>query len=133
MRDIEFRGLCVNGKNWYFGNLAIIKKDVTYGPKAGHYISNSVGMPFAYQVRPESVGQFIGLNDRNLKKIYEGDIIAENIILPMSGGKRSKRITEVVWDINCFNVPRMSHLVEVIGNIYQHHDLLKNGQQTSNP
>lgn len=75
MRTIKFRGMDVNG-SWYYGNLSIVTDKRSGAPSAGSYISNSVGCPFAYQVRPETVGQLTGNTDKFGKNdIYEGDII----------------------------------------------------------
>lgn len=128
-REIKFRGLSVNGK-WHYGNLAIIPKKVDH-IEAGSYISNNVGIPFAYQVRPESVGQFTGLLDKNGKEIYEGDVIKmyHNDPTPETG--LIMVIGPVIFRNGAFVVSKGFDFVmnknplEVIGNIHQNPELLK--------
>lgn len=62
-REIKFRGKTIIGE-WVTGCYTHLKKD--FGTvRQGHYISNKAGAPFAFMVRPETVGQFTGFKDKN--------------------------------------------------------------------
>ena len=72
-----FQGKTVNGE-WVWGYLSIITKEQNAKVEPGYYISNRAGMPFAYQVIPETVGQCTGLKDYYGILIFDGDIIEED-------------------------------------------------------
>lgn len=147
-REILFRGKDIKG-NWYEGLLAHhIAKDEWY-------ISNKAGISTAYQVRPETIGQYTGLTDKNGVKIYERDIITfEDVCCEGGSGyeypdewaveamNRAEIIirngcvcfgeelfeTSAYEDIH-FYYPNLNEwfaeCAEVIGNIYDNSDLLK--------
>lgn len=128
MERFKFRGMTLGGE-WVYGNLAIINKKIKscgMTIDAGFYISNKVGMPFAYPVRPETIGQCTGLRDENGKLIYEGDIVKD---LEGYKGEVSydelfgKFIIEFVSDISDFLNDDSSEL-KIIGNIHENADLL---------
>jgi len=73
MRDIKFRGLDING-SWHYGLLSNTKNRGVCG-ELGWFISNKSGSAYAYQVRPETLGQYTGLQAALGVDIYEGDII----------------------------------------------------------
>jgi len=71
MRGLEFRGKTFEDE-WVTGHLTVLS--VKYqNIEAGTYISNTAGKPFAYKVQPETVGQYIGVNDKHNTKVFDGD------------------------------------------------------------
>lgn len=66
--------------------------------------------------------QFTGLKDKNGKEIYEGDIIQ----IP-DYAKPETFMVVVEWrDTGCYNVNSDAlHLIEIIGNVWEHPELIK--------
>ena len=98
------------------------------------YISNKVGSPFAYEVRPDTICQCTGLRDKNGKFIWENDIMFAHldddypeddtyiIILWYESGFCSKeKGSEDISPIDKFD---QEHF-EVCGNIFDNKELLE--------
>lgn len=130
MRKIKFRGRDVITGNWAYGY---------YYPSKGNSIIRDDNDRECI-VMPETVGQLVGLHDKNGKEIYEGDLV-----------KRHNYLYKVVYDVECASyknkvIARQNDdqheiwveisddryyqlsqdlINEVIGNIYENADLLK--------
>lgn len=71
MREILFRGKNVKYREWTMGHLTTWKNrngTIDYQIKVGH---ENCGV--TYTVIPETVGQYIGRDDKNGTKMFEGD------------------------------------------------------------
>jgi len=126
MREIRFRGKHKVKDTWVYGNLF-------YG-LCGAWIRQNYMEPFDTlqfyggwtEVKPETVGQYIGLKDKKDKDIYEGDILL------IDGQKYV-----VYWDEamasfglrnkhgETFPIPLPPIDGEVIGNIHDNPELIK--------
>ena len=126
MREILFKGKRTDNGEWvegfYYNDL--------WGDNAHYIIYDGTD----YEVIPETVGQYTGLEDKNGKSIFEGDIVycksrLDNAIMVvifecgqfrmvLSENYRSYQTNSGFYDINCFDK-------EVIGNIYDTPELLK--------
>ena len=67
MREILFRGKRLGNGEWSYGFLVKM-----FG---AYHIIDKYDENTAYEVIPETVGQYTGLKDENGIRIYEGDIV----------------------------------------------------------
>lgn len=117
-RIITFRGRKYDV--WKYGNLSVIG-DCTF-------IDNGLGNREI--VEPETVGQYIGKNDKNDKFIFEGDILsgAWNTLLVVYYDGYSTSF--LVRDKNGRSSPidyYDNNRLEVVGNIHDNPELMEGG------
>ena len=121
MKQILFRGKRVDNGEWTEGYLF----------KIWHKVFLLWGMtgdcPNMEEVKPETVGQFTGLTDKNGNKIFEGDILLkgfEKVLVKWNANQCRWGIYSNNYEICGFNESTQGYF-EVIGNIYDNHELLE--------
>ena len=152
MREIIFRGKRTSTKEWVEGDLQQDRDLEQFYIYGYDYYTDGGGLEreeFCFEVLPDTVGQYAGLTDKNGKKIFEGDRLTvpddeidEAVVEFGSGsfrislyGNRGATM-EYGWDETAggYGIVESEPIefygvneVEVIGNIFDNSDLLKEG------
>lgn len=124
MREILFRGKRVDDGQWVYGYF--------YKIDMGKVMISTCIKREAYEVQPETVGQFTGVDDCTGRKIFEGDLVKG---FDSYTGEIYQYVTGLVkfcngsfgdeWN-NCFEPFSINDdEIIVIGNIHDNPELMK--------
>jgi uncharacterized phage protein (TIGR01671 family) len=125
MREIKFRGKRKDTGEWVYGYF-------TRNDESGRcYITtqSKTGGAYPWEVDPATVGQYTGINDKNGREIYEGDIVTGlfnhtdiigHIVYSSDATFFIKR--KGLYGIGLNNA---EDWLEVVGNIYDNPELLE--------
>lgn len=120
-REIKFRGIRVDNGEFVYGDLLHLEKDFK---KYVAIIDWSTPL-VKHEVKPETVGQYTGLLDKNGKEIYEGDIVQRGVIVfnnaKFQGQYYGSGGLYEMWEDDLCSESGMV----VLGNIYENPDLLQ--------
>lgn len=118
MHEILFRGKDIRGK-WHYGLLAHINNS--------WYISNRAGALTAFEVFEDTIGQYVGFEGKDGKKIFEDDIVLFGfepcVVKYDTENARFMFYKYGGYVMNGLNADTVS-IKEVIGNIHDNPELI---------
>jgi len=124
MREIKFRGKSISNDfskgNWVYGTF--------YKSFDKYYMVEEI-TGSCIQIDPETIGEYVGLHDKNFGEIYEGDILKEdngNIFI-VEWYKTGLQMRALKTNDIFFTLLESCSIgiLEIIGNIYENPELLK--------
>lgn len=125
-REIKFRGKFLDNGKYRIGLLIKICGE--------YHIIEQDDEHRAYQVKPDTIGQYTGLTANNGQEIYEDDIVsvlyagitvALRVVFALGGWKLAGRTDQNLLDLDYYVEKKC--VDSVIGNIYDNPELLKIG------
>lgn len=136
MREIKFRGKRVDNGKWVYGDLI---QNSNNGVLIVYQLEHMDGLEYhcvEFEVDPQTVGQYTGVNDVSGSEIYEGDIVNT---YPFHTHRVSKtyKYQKVIFLSGEFKAEHSDYGWEgetlialnhctVVGNIYENEELLDN-------
>ncbi len=146
-RPIKFRGKRIDNGEWVYGDFISDgenspNKDLGFimPPDASSYDRNNF-----IAISLKTLGQFTGLKDKNGKEIYEGDIVSSKpkdsqwnlLICKIDFNEKTARFEAQQYWKNKSEFLSLSsnndyYEYEIIGNIFEHPELLHTGALEGN-
>ena len=144
MREILFRGKRIDNDEWVYGSFCMDALEQFNGLCGVDgfirlYDKTKCKMQ-THEVDRETVGQYTGLTDKNGKRIFEGDIVqyherqfdgkdvpVRDAVIYEEGGFSVRAYFLNNWLWNSINGNTQLRDVEIIGNIHDKPELLKEG------